>query len=493
MTVNIPAIHQGKIKRVLELHPELAEVGAAADELGLECYVVGGFVRDIFLGRPSKDIDFVAVGSGIELAKAVARRLGRKARLAIFKSYGTAQVTLRSRDLELEFVGARRESYSRDSRNPIVEDGTLDDDIARRDFTINAMAICVNSARMGELVDHYDGLADLDRGEIRTPLDPDITFSDDPLRMMRAIRFATRFDFTIIPSTLEAITRNASRIEIIARERIATELMKIMESDRPSKGWRLLEKTGLLRFILPELDTMKGIKTVNGRGHKDNFLHTMEVLDNVASRTTDVWTRWAALLHDIAKPVTQRWDDILGWTFHNHNFIGAKMIPKIFHNLRLPLGEPMKFVAKLVELHMRPIALVEDEVTDSAVRRLLHDAGDDIDSLMLLCRADITSKNPEKVRRLLANFDHVVEKMEELEARDHIRNYQPPVDGLEIMTTFSLEPCALVGTIKSAIKDAILDGRVANDHDAARQYMFTIAKELGLTAPASTLRPDQCQ
>lgn len=489
----IPPHHEGKIEAALAAHPELAEVGAVADELGLECYVVGGFVRDIFLGRHSKDIDFVAVGSGIELARAVARRLGRRARLSVFKSYGTAQVALRSRGLELEFVGARRESYSRDSRNPVVEDGTLDDDIARRDFTINAMAVCVNASRLGELVDRYDGLADLDRGVIRTPLDPDVTFSDDPLRMMRAVRFATRFDFEILPETLDAITRNADRIDIIARERIATELMKVMESDRPSNGWRLLARTGLLRHILPELDAMRGIATVNGRGHKDNFLHTLEVLDNVASRSDNVWLRWGALLHDIAKPVTKRWDDRLGWTFHNHNFLGAKMVPRIFRNLRLPTGEPMKYVAKLVELHMRPIALVEDEVTDSAVRRLVHDAGDDLDDLMLLCRADITSKNAEKVRRHLENFDRVVQKMEELEARDHIRNYQPPVDGLEIMATFGIGECREVGLIKNAIKDAILDGRVANEHDDAYRFMLRRGAELGLApvtpAESSPVQP----
>lgn len=473
--------YQDKIKEALARHPELALVGAVADRLGLECYVVGGFVRDIFLGRPSTDIDFVAVGSGIELARAVARELGRKAHLSVFKSYGTAQVTLRSRGLELEFVGARRESYRRDSRNPIVEDGTLADDIARRDFTVNAMAVCVNAGRLGEPVDLYDGLSDLDAGIIRTPLDPDITFSDDPLRMMRAVRFATRFDFTILPATLDAITRNADRIDIIARERIATELMKMMESDRPSQGWRILARTGLLKHILPELDAMRGVSTVNGRGHKDNFLHTMEVLDNVASRTDNVWLRWGALLHDIAKPVTRRWDDKLGWTFHNHNFIGAKMVPRIFRNLRLPQGEPAKYVAKLVELHMRPIALVEDEVTDSAVRRLVHEAGDELEDLMLLCRADITSKNAEKVRRLLDNFNHVRAKMEELEARDHIRNYQPPVDGNEIMTTFGLGQCREVGIIKNAIKDAILDGRVANEHDAAFEFMLPIAASLGLT------------
>lgn len=477
---DIPQHHLNRITEALKDHPELAQVGAVADSLDLECYVVGGFVRDIFLGSPSTDIDFVAVGSGIDLASAVARSLGRKARLSVFRSYGTAQVVLRQRGLELEFVGARRESYHRESRNPVVEDGTLEDDIARRDFTINAMAICVNAARLGELVDMYDGLSDLEAGLIRTPLDPDITFSDDPLRMMRAIRFATRFDFTIVPETLEAITRNAARIEIIARERIATELMKIMESDRPANGWRLLARTGLLRHILPELDAMRGIETVNGRGHKDNFLHTMEVLDNVASRTDNVWLRWGALLHDIAKPATKRWDERQGWTFHNHNFLGARMVPRIFRSLRLPQGEPQKYVAKLVELHMRPIALVEDEVTDSAVRRLIHDAGDDLEDLMLLCRADITSKNPEKVRRLLDNFDHVKEKMVELEARDHIRNYQPPVDGIEIMNTFGIGECREVGAIKNAIKDAILDGRVANEHDAAYSFMLGIAAEMGL-------------
>lgn len=488
----IPDRNISAIREALDRHPELERVGAVADRLGLECYVVGGFVRDIFLGRQSKDIDFVSVGSGIELARAVAADLGRKAKLAVFKSYGTAQVTLRSRDLELEFVGARRESYRRESRNPIVEDGTLADDIARRDFTINAMAICVNGPRLGELVDLYNGLADLDSGVIRTPLDPDITFSDDPLRMMRAIRFATRFDFTILPETLDAITRNAQRIDIIARERISTELMKIMESDRPSKGWRLLAKTGLLHHILPELDAMRGIATVNGRGHKDNFLHTMEVLDNVASRSDNVWLRWGALLHDIAKPATKRWDERLGWTFHNHNFLGAKMVPRLFRSLRLPQGEPAKYVAKLVELHMRPIALVEDEVTDSAVRRLIHDAGDDLEDLMTLCRADITSKNAEKVRRLLDNFDHVKQKMEELEARDHVRNYQPPVDGLEIMHTFGIGECREVGIIKNAIKDAILDGRVANEHDAAYEFMLETAEGLGLkpVEPCTTSQND---
>lgn len=459
--------------------PHFHTVGDAADSIGCDAYVVGGYVRDIFLKRCSQDIDFVAVGSGIELARQVASQLGRKARLSVFKAYGTAQV--RFGDLELEFVGARRESYSRDSRNPIVEDGTLDDDIARRDFTINAMAVCVNRSRFGELVDMYGGLEDLRNGIIRTPNDPDITFSDDPLRMMRAIRFATQLDFDILPETFDAIGRNAARIEIIARERIMTELMKIMGSARPSKGWLLLEKSGLLPLIFPGLAAMRGVDTVGGRGHKDNFLHTLEVLDNVAAKSDNIWLRWAALLHDIAKPRTKRWDQRIGWTFHNHNFIGAKMIPGLFRSMRFPLNDKMKYVAKLVELHMRPIALVEDEVTDSAVRRLLNDAGDDIEDLMLLCRADITSKNPEKVKRHLENFEHVRQKMIELEERDNIRNYQPPVDGLEIMSTFGIGQCREVGIIKSAIKEAILDGRVENNHDAAYAFMLVQGAELGLS------------
>ena len=400
-------------------------VGNVADTLGRECYTVGGYVRDLFLNRHSKDIDFVTVGSGIEVATSVAQQFGRKAYLNVFKNFGTAQVKFRG--IELEFVGARRESYRRDSRKPIVEDGTLDDDLSRRDFTINAMALCVNRNRFGELVDKYDGVGDLERGLIRTPLDPDITFSDDPLRMMRAIRFATQLEFTIFDETFDAITRNAQRIEIISKERVMDELMKIMASRRPSIGWELLSKCGLLKLIFPQLADLKGVETVNGRGHKDNFYHTLEVLDNVAAKSDNVWLRWTALLHDIAKPVTKRWDEKIGWTFHNHNFIGAKMIPRIFREMKFPLNEKMKYVQKLVELHMRPIALVEDEVTDSAVRRLLFDAGDDIDDLMLLCNADITSKNPEKVRRVLENFAIVRRKLVEIEEKDRIRNFQPPV------------------------------------------------------------------
>lgn len=453
-------------------------VGEAADSLGLPCYAVGGFVRDLFLKRPSVDIDFVSVGqgSGIAVATEVARR-SRRAKVSVFRTYGTAQVRLGN--LELEFVGARKESYRRDSRNPIVEEGTLDDDISRRDFTINAMAVSVNGDSFGELIDLFDGIKDLKAKIIRTPLDPDITFSDDPLRMMRAIRFATQLDFTIFPTTLDAITRNASRISIITRERISTELMKIMRSPRPSIGWRLLAQTGLLDHILPQLSAMRGVDVVNGRGHKDNFDHTMLVLDRVAAASDNVWLRWGALLHDIAKPVTKRWDDNIGWTFHNHNFIGGRMVPKIFKSLKLPLGEPMRYVEKMVELHMRPIALVEDIVTDSAIRRLIFDAGNDLDDLMILCRADITSRNPEKVRRHLENFEMVIEKMNDVIARDDLRNFQPPVSGEEIMATFGLAPSRPVGEIKMALKDAVIEGVVANDHDAVFEYMIRVAESMG--------------
>lgn len=453
-------------------------VGGAADKLGRECYVVGGFVRDLFLGRRSKDIDFVTVGSGIELAKAVAKAIGPKTHLAVFRNYGTAQV--KSRGMELEFVGARRESYTRDSRNPIVEDGTLDDDLSRRDFTINAMAISVNAESFDTLIDRFGGVSDLEARIIRTPLDPDITFSDDPLRMMRAVRFATQLQFTIFPATAAAIRRNASRIEIISRERIAVELNKIMASTRPSTGWKLLSELGLLPLIFPELAALRGVDTVRGRGHKDNFLHTMEVLDKVAANSSNLWLRWAALLHDIGKPVTKEWDDQAGWTFRNHNYVGSKMIPGIFRRLKLPANENMKYVAKLVELHMRPIALVEDVVTDSAVRRLINQGGDDLDDLMTLCSADITSKNAETVRRHLENFEHVKQKMVELEERDHIRNYQPPVDGSEIMRVLGLPQCREVGTVKQRIKDAILDGLIPNEHDAAYEFMLKTAAELGL-------------
>lgn len=453
-------------------------VGEVADSLNRECYTVGGYVRDLFLNRQSKDIDFVTVGSGIDVAEALANKLGRGAHLCVFQNFGTAQVKYKS--TEIEFVGARRESYRRDSRKPIVENGTLDDDISRRDFTINAMALCVNNDRFGELIDKFGGVEDLQQKIIRTPLDPDITFSDDPLRMMRAVRFATQLNFTIFPETFDAITRNAHRISIISKERINDELMKIMSSPKPSIGWKLLQQCGLLKLIFPELDAMKGVEVVNGRGHKDNFFHTLEVVDNVALKSTDVWLRWAALMHDIAKPVTKRWDNNIGWTFHNHNFIGAKMIPRIFRSMKLPLNEKMKYVQKLVELHMRPIALVEEEVTDSAVRRMLFEAGDDIEDLMTLSEADITSKNQEKVRRFLDNFTIVRQKLIEIEEKDRIRNFQPPISGEDIMQIFNIPPCREIGLIKEHIKNAILDGKIPNERDAAYTLMLEKAAELGL-------------
>ncbi len=462
-------------------NPVFAIVGSVADDMHRECYVVGGYVRDIFLERKSKDIDFVTVGSGIEVAKKVAQKIGRnKSHLAVFKTYGTAQV--KAMGMELEFVGARRESYNRNSRNPIVEDGTLNDDQQRRDFTINAMAISVNKDRWGELLDPFDGIGDMERRLIRTPLDPDITFSDDPLRMMRAIRFASQLNFEIEQGTFNAIKRNAERINIITRERIADELMKIMRSPSPSLGILLLDKSGLLPLICPELSRLKGVDTVNGRGHKDNFLHTMQVLDNVAAVSDNEWLRWAALLHDIGKPITKHWDDKQGWTFHNHNFVGEKMIPRIFSKMRLPMNEHMKYVKKLVGLHMRPIALVEEEVTDSAVRRMLFEAGDDIDDLMILCRADITSKNQEKVKRFRENYELVKQKIIDIEEKDRVRNFQPPVDGKEIMDTFGLAPSRPVGDIKEAIKDAILDGVIGNNYEQAYAFMMERAANLGIKA-----------
>ena len=456
----------------------LKMVGAEADRLGLECYVIGGYVRDLFLHRESTDIDVVVVGSGISLAEAVAKKLGKGAHLSVFKTYGTAQV--KRGDLELEFVGARRESYTRDSRNPIVEDGTLQEDQDRRDFTINAMAICLNSARYGELLDPFDGIGDLERCIIRTPLNPDITFSDDPLRMMRAIRFATQLGFNLHPDTFDAIRRNASRLEIITRERIAEELNKIMMSRRPSEGWLLLDKTGLLPLVLPDLVALKGVEVKDGRGHKDVFLHTLKVLDNLSDSSDKLWLRWAALLHDIGKPRSKAWDPQAGWTFRNHNYLGAKMVPRIFAKLKLPLNEKMEYVKKMVDLHMRPINLIEDTVTDSAVRRLLFEAGDDIEDLMLLCDADITSRNEEKKARFHRNYQLVRQKMVELEERDRIRNFQPPVKGDEIMEILHLVPCSIVGELKAAIKDAILDGIIPNEYEPAKEYMLKLAHEKGL-------------
>ena len=458
--------------------PILRMVGQTADELGLECYVIGGWVRDLFLHRPSDDIDIVVVGSGIALAEAVAHQLGKGAHLSVFKTYGTAQV--KRGELELEFVGARKESYTRDSRNPIVEDGTLEEDQNRRDFTINAMAICLNAERYGELLDPFDGIDDLEDCIIRTPLDPDITFSDDPLRMMRAIRFATQLGFFLDNETFDAIARNKERIGIITKERIAEELNKIILSRRPSEGFLLLDKTGLLPLIFPELAALKGIEVKEGRGHKDVFLHTLKVLDNLAATSDNLWLRWAALLHDIGKPKSKAWDPQAGWTFRNHNYLGAKMVPKIFAKMKLPLNEKMEYVKKMVDLHMRPINLIEDTVTDSAVRRLLFEAGDDIEDLMLLCDADITSRNEEKKVRFHQNYQLVRQKMVELEERDRIRNFQPPVNGDEIMQILHLEPCSTVGELKMAIKDAILDGIIPNEYEPAKEYMLKLAHEKGL-------------
>lgn len=453
-------------------------IGEAADELHLDCYVVGGYVRDIFLERPSNDIDVVVVGSGIKVADALRRKLGRKAHISVFKNFGTAQV--KYKDLEVEFVGARRESYSHDSRKPVVEDGTLEDDQNRRDFTINAMAIQLNKAHFGELVDPFGGIDDLEDGIIRTPLDPDITFSDDPLRMMRCVRFATQLKFFIEDETFEALTRNADRLKIISGERICDELNKIMKSAQPSRGFVDLQRSGLLNLILPELAALDIVETKNGRAHKNNFYHTLEVLDNVAKKSDNLWLRWAALLHDIGKTRSKRWDPALGWTFHNHNFLGAKMVPEIFRRLKEPMDMKMKYVQKLVDLHMRPIVIADEVVTDSAVRRLLNDAGDDIDDLMTLCEADITSKNQVRKRQFLENFRMVREKIADLKERDYKRLLQPVIDGNEIMEMFHLKPCREVGALKQCLKDAVLDNKVENEREPLMQLLMKKAEEMGL-------------
>ena len=463
----------------IDLKGEIFQLmSGVADDLGLECYLIGGYVRDLLLQRPSKDIDVVVVGSGIDMAKAVAQKLGKNTHVSIFKTYGTAQV--KNRQYELEFVGARRESYQQESRNPIVEDGTLEEDQNRRDFTINALAICLNKARFGELIDPFGGISDLEQKILRTPLNPDITFSDDPLRMLRAIRFATQLEFRIADDTLDAITRNSQRITIITKERVLDELNKIMAAPKPSIGFRLLDKCELLPLVFPEMAALKGVEKRGSRAHKDNFDHTLKVLDNLASKSDDLWLRWSALLHDIGKPATKLWDDQQGWTFRNHNFVGSKMVPSIFKRLKLPLGDPMKFVQKMVLLHMRPIVLSESEVTDSAVRRLLFEAGDDIDALMTLCESDITSNNMEKVKRFSQNFQLVRVKLKEIEEKDRVRNFQPPINGEEIMSLFGLEPCGVIGELKVQIKDAILDGVIPNEHDAAYDLLLKLAADRGL-------------
>lgn len=453
-------------------------IGDTADELGLEAYVVGGYVRDLLLHRPTNDIDVVSVGPGIELAKAVAKKLGKHAYLSVFKRFGTAQV--KYKDFELEFVGARKESYSPDSRKPFVEDGTLEDDQKRRDFTINALALCLNRDRYAELIDPFDGIADLLEYTICTPLDPEVTFSDDPLRMMRAIRFASQLGFMIEEETWDAICRMAPRIEIVSQERITDEFNKIMLSPRPSVGLDLFAMSGLMQIVMPEVYALKGAETIDGIGHKDNLTHTFKVVDNIAKKTDNLWLRYAALLHDVGKPRTKKYDPKLGWTFYNHNFIGAKMIPGLFKRLRLPTDGKMKYVRKLVDLHMRPQSLVDEGVSDSAIRRLLFEAGDDIDDLMVLCESDITSKNPQKVRRYIENYGLVRKKLKEIEEKDRIRNFQPPITGEKIMEVFDLTPGREVGKIKEAIKDAILDGIVDNEYDSAYQFMIKKAEELGL-------------
>ncbi len=466
------------MKKQALTHPIFNIISQSASELGVDAYVIGGFVRDYILKRGQhKDIDIVAIGSGITLAKQVAKNMPNRPKVQVFKTYGTAM--LRYEDIEIEFVGARKESYTEDSRNPIVENGTLEDDQNRRDFTINAMAIDLSSANFGNLLDPFDGINDLENKTIRTPLDPDITYSDDPLRMMRAIRFATQLNFTIENESLEAISKNKERIKIITNERIVVELHKILESDIPSIGFLLLEKTGLLHYILPELTALKGIDEEEGQTHKDNFYHTLEVVDNIALHTDDVWLRWAALLHDIGKAPTKKFSKKVGWTFHGHEFEGSKMVYHLFKRLKMPLNDKMKFVQKMVFMSSRPIALAND-VTDSAVRRLVFDAGDYVDNLMILCEADITTKNPKKFKKYHNNFKLVRDKIVEVEERDQVRNFEPPISGEEIMAAFGLKPSREIGMIKETIKEAILEGQIPNEHSAAYALMLTEGKLMGL-------------
>ncbi len=467
------------LKEYLVDNVVLQHVSAAAAKMGKPVYVVGGWVRDIFLERPSVDIDIVVVGSGIELAATVAEMIDRRRFLKVYKNFGTAMLNYQG--YQLEFVGARKESYRSNSRKPIVEDGTLDDDMQRRDFTINAMAISLNRKDYGKLIDPFNGLDDLKKRIIRTPLNPDITYSDDPLRMMRAIRFASRLDFEIDRKSFDSIQHNAQRISIVSVERVMDEFNKIMLSDAPGRGIKMLRAAGLLKHFFPELEALHGVEVVNGKAHKDNFYHTLQVLDKLSESTKDLWLRWAALLHDIAKPVTKRFDETNGWTFYGHEFVGQKMVQQIFRRLKLPMNEKMRYVQKLVLLHLRPIALTESIVTDSAVRRLLFEAGDDIDDLMMLCEADITSGNPEKVNRFLANFALVRRKLKEIEEKDHLRNWQPPISGDDIMETFGIPPSKEVGIIKMAIREAILDGIIHNDREEAFKLMLEEGKKLGLT------------
>ena len=472
-------IHSDEELAQLLDQPIFRSIGRVADAMHVDCYVVGGYVRDLFLERPSKDIDVVVVGSGIAVAEALKKELGKKAHLTVFRNFGTAQVKMGA--TEVEFVGARKESYSHDSRKPHVEDGTLEDDQNRRDFTINALAICLNEDCFGQLMDPFDGIYDLEDKLIRTPLDPDITFSDDPLRMMRCIRFATQLGFFIDEETFDALTRNAERIKIISAERIIEELNKIIASPIPSRGIVDLYRSGLLAYILPELTALDVVETRNGRKHKNNFYHTLEVLDNLAATSDNLWLRWSALLHDIGKPKSKRWDPLQGWTFHNHNYIGAKMIPTLFRRLKLPMDAKMRYVEKMVDLHMRPIVIADEEVTDSAVRRLLNDAGDDINDLMQLCEADITSKNQERKQRFLDNFAMVRERLRDLQERDYKRLLQPCIDGNEIMEMFQLKPSREVGILKQTLKDAVLDNRVPNEREPLMKLLMAKAQEMGIT------------